>query len=100
MNRQYNHTMNKTIIITSKLRAMLTKVVTCARQGDYPDAASHLNCCAQMFTEVLEETILPHAQLQKLAYSLETMVMLQQQDDWVGVADVLEFEFVKLLDQV
>lgn len=79
---------------------MLTTVVTGARQGDYADAASHLNCCAQMISEVLETTILPHARLRKLAYSLETMLMLQQQNDWVGVADVIEFEFVKLLEQV
>lgn len=72
-------------------------IVTCARRGDYADASSKLNSCLQDIKPVLVSGRIPADYIQKLAYSLETMFLMQKQKDWVAVADVIEYEFVELL---
>ncbi len=78
---------------------LLNEIVTCARQGDYSDAASRLNNCLQVIQPILLSGSIPPDYINKLAYSLETIFMMQKQNDWVAVADVIEFEFIKLLNK-
>lgn len=78
---------------------MLKEIVYCARTGDYSDAASKLNTCLQKMEPVLVSGDISPDYLKKLTYSLETIHMMQKQNDWVAVADVIEFEFIELLKE-
>ena len=81
----------------NEIFALLKNIVACARLGDYSDAASRLNNCLQEIKPILLSGTIPPDYVKKLAYSLETMFLMQKQNDWVAVADVIEFEFVELL---
>ncbi len=82
-----------------RAEVMLQEIVVCARRGEYPDAASKLNAVLQLIQPILTSGTIEQGLIQKLSYSLETLCMVQQQKDWVAVADVIEFEFVALLKQ-
>lgn len=63
------------------------------RSGDYSVASSRLNeilLCMQ--AELKNRKVAPQL-LQKLLISLETLFTMQKMEDWVAVADILEFEF-------
>ena len=75
----------------------LDNITIALRQGDYATAASQLNRCATNINHFLGSISMTSGQLKKIAYSLETILILQQQKDWVGVADVIEFELSRLL---
>jgi hypothetical protein len=75
----------------------LQAVVRCARTGSYSDAASSLNESLVCLQPVLTSGRIPEERLRKLTYSLETVYLMQKQEDWVAVADVIEFEFIQLL---
>ena len=78
---------------------LLREIVRLARTGSYSDAASKLNISLQELQPVLTSGKLPPEYLRKLTYSLETLFLMQKQKDWVAVADVIEFEFVDLLEK-
>ena len=82
---------NKNQIVES-----LEAIVRFARTGEYGNAASALNQC---LPEVQKKLVGLHDpdSARKIAYSLETMMIMQQQKDWVAFADVLEYEFIPLL---
>ncbi|NLL12695.1 MAG: hypothetical protein GX267_04765 [Fibrobacter sp.] len=68
-------------------------IIDSLRCGDYSVASSRLNETLQcMETELKNRKVAPK-QLQKLLYSLETLFTMQKMEDWVAVADILEFEF-------
>ncbi len=79
--------------------ALLKQAVFCARTGGYSDAASKLNACLQELQPLLRSGAVPAAVLKKIAFSLETVLLMQQQHDWVAVADVVEFELLSLLEK-
>ncbi len=68
-----------------------------ARVGEYPDAARLLNTCFQDLQSMLHASRPDLAHLQKIMYSLETMMIMQNQKDWVAVADIIEYELAGLL---
>ena len=78
---------------------LLKETVISARTGGYSDAASKLNACLQELQPLLRNGKIPAAELKKLAFSLETILLMQKQNDWVAVADVIEFELLLLLEQ-
>ena len=83
--------------------ALLThfdSLVSHARTGSYADASSELNIAIQLLKPVLTSSSVPADLKRKLAYSLETMLIMQEQQDWVGLADVVEYEFVNLLESI
>ncbi|MBD3320461.1 MAG: hypothetical protein GF350_05120 [Chitinivibrionales bacterium] len=68
-----------------------------ARLGDYADAASLLNTALQKIQAFLRNPGISEKTMQKCMFSLETMYMMQKQDDWIALADVIEYEFVPIL---
>ena len=81
------------------ITATLAEVVFYARTGGYADAASRLNAGLQKLQQALGSGMASDAQVRKLAYSLETLLLMQQQQDWVAAADVIEYELVVLLKE-
>ncbi|MBD3344379.1 MAG: hypothetical protein GF401_04875 [Chitinivibrionales bacterium] len=81
----------------SEVRNHLADAAYRARIGDYADAASLLNTGYRMVQDYLRSGIFPEQGIKKILYSLETMYVLQKQDDWVALADVIEYEFIPLL---
>jgi hypothetical protein len=75
----------------------LTRAARCYRRGDYADAASALNGCLQEIGALLSPGALDAALFSKVRYSLETIYLMQQQEDWVAVADIIEYELIGLL---
>lgn len=88
--------MNKSF---EEISCMLEDVVYCARTGDYSDAASLLNITLQELHPILTSGKIPVEYLKKFTYSMETILLMQTQNDWVAVADVLEYEFTALLKE-
>jgi len=81
------------VTIVSKLK----KIITSARTGSFSQAASDLNAVSQKLSLTFKQHSFSPGQLEKIAYSLETIVLMQKQDDWVAVADVIEYELIPLL---
>ncbi len=78
-------------------RDLIISIVRQARTGSYPDAASGLNQLLQSVSTLLRTGAVDPSLRSKIAYSLETVYMMQQLEDWVGLADVLEYEFIHLI---
>ena len=78
---------------------VLKEIVHCARTGSYSNAASKLNSCLQDIQPILLSGTIPPEYLKKLTYSLETVFLMQKQNDWVAVADIIEYEFLALLKE-
>jgi hypothetical protein len=78
---------------------LLQEIADLARTGDYADAALKLNQCI-----VLLQTHLQYSAASpgirkygsKINYSLETMFLMLKNNDWVALADIIEFEFIPL----
>ncbi len=71
----------------------LRNIIDSLRFGDYSVASSKLNeTLLHMQTELKNRKVAPQL-LQKLLISLETLFAMQKMEDWVAVADILEFEF-------
>jgi len=79
--------------------SVLKEIVHYARTGSYSDAASKLNSCLQDMQPILLSGTIPPEYLKKLTYSLETVFLMQKQNDWVAVADIIEFELPVLLKE-
>lgn len=82
----------KKILKNNLLKDDLQKIIYNCRRGEYSDAASRINLFLPFFQNYLNSGTIPPEKLKKIAYSLETVLLLQQQRDWVAVADVLEYE--------
>ena len=82
-----------------EIQSMLRDVVRHGRTGGYSEAASGMNKCVQQLQGLFGAGVVRTEDLSKLAYSLETIAMMQQSDDWVAVADIIEYEFAPLLEQ-
>lgn len=84
----------------NEINCLFKNIVINIRTGNYSDAGSKMNSCLQVLQPLLTSGIIPPTQIKSMVYSLETMLMMQEQKDWVAVADVIEFEFLVLLEKV
>jgi len=79
--------------IIDQLRA----VSKLARTGDYPNAALGFNRCALLLQEHLRRHgPTPGGVDANITYSLQTMLLMLKNNDWVALADVIDFEFLPL----
>lgn len=68
-------------------------IIDYLRCGDYSVASSRLNeTLLRMEIELKNRKVAPQL-LKKLLFSLETLFTMQKMEDWIAVADILEFEF-------
>jgi hypothetical protein len=75
---------------------MLERTARLMRVGDEGSAASQLNLVLTEIGTVLKRKTVDDVLMNKLLYSMETMHLLQQSQDWVALADVIEYEFIML----
>jgi hypothetical protein len=76
---------------------LLQEITDLARTGDYADAALKLNQCIIRLQACLKEgAASPGKYSAKINYSLETMFLMLKNNDWVALADIIEFEFIPL----
>ena len=73
---------------------IMEDIVKAARTGDYSNVSSLLNQALQILQHELSKGIIAPDGISKLAYSLETLTAMQQMQNWVAFADILEFEFI------
>ena len=74
---------------------MLNGIVRLARTGCSAEAASLVNRSVAKIQQALQSSPPAPGVLRELVYSLETLLLMQQQQDWVGLADVVEYELVE-----
>jgi hypothetical protein len=79
---------------------LLRKIAACCRRGDYADASSQLNVVIQKLQPVLLSGSVDQELLKKVLYSLETAHLMQRQEDYVALADVIEYELIDLLSSL
>lgn len=75
----------------------ISEIAGCSRRGELSDFSSHLNLFLADLQKYLQITTPDASTLKKISYSLETVMILQKQKDFVALADILEYELVKLL---
>ena len=73
-------------------------VVPHARRGELGEASSRLNAALVALQGPLTSGAMPESAVRDLGTSLETLLAMQEQQDWVALADVLEFELVPMLE--
>jgi hypothetical protein len=81
---------------------LLKELSDFARTGDYADAALRLNqCVVRMQSRMSDIAANRHYQKysNKINYSLETMLLMLKSNDWVAIADIIDFEFVPLWEE-
>ncbi|MBN1980415.1 MAG: hypothetical protein JW795_02705 [Chitinivibrionales bacterium] len=81
------------------INSRLQQSIGLLRTGAYGQAASELSGISLMLQALLNEYSSKPV-TRKIAYSVETVVLLIQQQDWVGVADVIEYELLTLVSQL
>lgn len=84
---------------TIPIPAQLTRIAHLARTGDCGAAASQTNMCMASIQEALSQSPPSPDWMEKLKFSLETLLMMQEQEDWVAFADVAEFELAPLWEK-
>jgi hypothetical protein len=85
------------------LSKRLPEIVRASRLGDYGDASSALNKCIPYLEDLQMEPALRAKKkplLDKINYSLETVVLMMGRKDWVAVADIIEFEVLPMLGEI
>jgi hypothetical protein len=86
---------NEVIISTLKTISRL------ARTGNYADAASSLNRCLVMIDKPLTAGAkTADTGIKKIMYSLQTLLSMLEQQDWIAIADIIDYELVPLWEQV
>ncbi|MGB7567658.1 MAG: hypothetical protein WBM07_07355 [Chitinivibrionales bacterium] len=82
---------------------LLTEISGFARTGDYADAALKLNQCILRLQSHVRNNA-ANGQLKKhtakINYSLETMFLMLKNNDWIALADIIDFEFIPLWKEV
>jgi hypothetical protein len=76
---------------------VIKNIIGSARTGDYGAAASNINQFLQLLQVQLSKGMISANGLSKISYSLETIIEMQKTNDWVAVADLLEYELIDLL---
>ena len=75
---------------------LIHQIVTAARTGDQAGSARLFNRFLQLLQQEIVRGTLGKEGLSKVSYSLETLLGMQQMEDWVAFADILEFELLPL----
>jgi hypothetical protein len=88
---------------TSSIIGLLKDVSRHARTGDYGNAASFFNRCILQLQEALgavdlQEDLRPASS--RITASLQTLLSLLEHGDWVAIADVVDYEFIPLLENI
>jgi hypothetical protein len=78
------------------LAGILQEIVIAARTGDYSNISTLLQKGVIILQNELKKNPLKGIDLSKLSYSLETITAMQQMQNWVALADILEYEFIPL----
>jgi len=92
----------KGLIMQSKktdLHEQIKKIAQEARCGDYGQAASDINIFLQLLQCELSKGYIRPDDLSKVTYSLETLMEMQKKNDWVALADILEYEFSGIISR-
>jgi hypothetical protein len=66
-----------------------------ARTGDYAIAAQSLNEFVILFQEIGKSGFGVKIN-SRITYSLETMLLMLENKDWVALADIIDYEFIPL----
>ena len=82
--------------IAGTIPVLIPVIVATARTGDYAQTATLLNRLLQKLQQELSKGYIPAAGLSRITYSLETLMSMQQMENWVAFADILEYEFLPL----
>lgn len=80
-----------------KVFDIISKLAGLCRTGDYGNASSLLNQLVLEMSAYLKSAALSPDRVKKLQFSLETLYLMQKSKDWVGLADVLEYELKELM---
>lgn len=78
------------------LEGILSEAAFAARTGDCATVSTLLNTWGMVLQNELKKYRFGHEELKKISYSLETITLMQQAQNWVALADVLEYEFFPL----
>jgi hypothetical protein len=80
----------------STLTGIFQEIIIAARTGDYSSVSTLLQKSVVLLQNELKKHPLKDTSLSKLSYSLETIASMQQMQNWVALADILEYEFIPL----
>lgn len=75
---------------------LIKDLIVALRTGDYGNASSYLNELLQSFQNSLHKGNCEDSKLKKILISLQTIFFMQKMEDWVAVADLIEYEFIGL----
>jgi hypothetical protein len=85
------------------IETLLPQIVRHCRLGDYGDAAGGLNkfvLALEAFRKSPGAAGVPRTLIDKLNYSLETVLLMLSGKDWVAVADILEYEMITIWREI
>ncbi|HAJ78368.1 MAG TPA: hypothetical protein DCO75_01235 [Fibrobacteres bacterium] len=80
---------------------MLENVSCSARIGDYAEAALSFNHCTIELNKIIQTLVSDQQKqnhLKKITYSLQTLLLMLKNEDWVAIADIIDYELIPLLD--
>jgi hypothetical protein len=80
---------------------MLENVSCSARIGDYAETALSFNHCTIELNKIIQTLISDQQKqnhLKKITYSLQTLLLMLKNEDWVAIADIIDYELIPLLD--
>lgn len=80
----------------TSIEGVLSEAAFAARTGDYSTVSSLLNTSGIAIQGELKKCQLGHDELKNISFSLETITFMLQTQNWVALADVLEYEFLPL----
>ena len=89
-----------TTTTTGTITGLIPVIIKAARTGDYAQTASHLNRLLQKLQQELAKGYIAADGLSKITYSLETLLSMQQMKNWIAFADILEYEFLPLWNEL
>jgi hypothetical protein len=90
------HAINEDIGIIPQIK----RIIQAARTGSYAQTAGLLNRLLQALQKELSKGHLSVKDIGKVTYSLETLAEMQNMENWVAFADVLEYEFLPLWQKI
>ncbi len=85
---------------TREMVPLISAIVAASRTGDYAGVARLLNRFLQKLQLELSKGHIAAEGLSKITFSLETLLAMQKMEDWVAFADVLEYEFLQLWQEL
>lgn len=80
--------------------ANLQTIIAAARTGRYAQTASLLNQLLQLLQKELSGGYLSVKEIGTVTYSLETLAEMQQMENWVAFADIIEYEFLPFWQKI